>query len=259
MENKIYIIGVNYGTSNLIIPWYNSVVDKAPQASLVVVNNYHSSEENERVNKIVKDLDITLISSENVGYGRALNKAINKIKSEISDGENVIFLCGNLDIKFKEIPKTFAVGKKAYVPVVSELGKNRNPFITKIQKRFLPLHKLSINTNNIIVFMGVITILKILSFIPSKIWATHGSLFCFNSSCLCDDENIFNEDTFLYSEELEFASYIESIGAKFVNTSLTYEHMAHAATFSIISDKSRFFEVWKPGFINWLKRWSFDK
>lgn len=251
---KAYLIGINYGTSRLIERWIKTFRNGDLNAEVIVVNNFYSSKENEVVSKLSEEHKFEVIQSENIGYGRALNKAISSIKERIGDQEALI-ICGNIDIEFKSISNFYQKGKYAYIPSTLEGSRNRNPFLTLAQKRVLFLHKYSTAYDSLLMFTFVILILKVMSIFPSKPWAVHGSLFCFNASCIGDKQDVFNDDTFLYSEELEFASYMEKNGVELSHCALTYEHSAHAATFDIISSKRKFFNVWKPSFNNWLSRW----
>lgn len=252
---KVYLVGVNYGTSELIERWIKTFRNGDIDADIIVVNNFHSLKENDNVLKLSEKHEFEVIQRDNIGYGRALNEAITLIKERI-DGQDALIICGNIDIKFKLVPRFYKQGKHAYIPSVYEGRRNRNPFLTLAQKKVLFLHRYSIFYNNIFVFKFVIFILRLMSIVPSEPWAVHGSLFCFNASCITNDKELFNDNTFLYSEELEFGSYMEMNDVKFSNCDLVYEHDAHAATFDIISDKTKFFNIWKPGFKNWLSRWN---
>lgn len=248
---KIFI-AVNYNTSRLIEVWHNSIKKICDDNFLYVVDNFHSELERGRVVAICRRLGIHVLESENVGYGSALNKCLSIVKSEHKD---CIIVAGNLDVTFLKFPSDLPVGNYVYVCKAMEGSKDRNPFLTTLQSKFLFLHKFSMASDNIFILTAVIFLIRMVGMFPSKLWAVHGSVFCFNSSLL-SDMNIFNENTFLYSEELEFASYVEHISkSEFIFTGITYKHSAHAATSSIIKKKRDFLAIWKPGFANWQKRW----
>lgn len=250
---KIFI-AVNYNTSELIEGWHDSIKKTCKDNVLYVVDNFHSELERGRVITICKRLGVNVLESENVGYGRALNKCLLIVKSEYKD---CIIVAGNLDVTFLKFPTDIPAGNYVYVCKAMEGSKDRNPFLTVLQSRFLFLHEFSISFNNIFILKAVIFLIKMAGMFPSKLWAVHGSVFCFHSSLL-SDINIFNDNTFLYSEELEFASYVEHISkSEFKLTGIKYEHVAHAATSSIIKKKRDFLAIWKPGFVNWQKRWGY--
>lgn len=252
---KNIFIGVNYGTSNLIHKWYESISSLTTEYEIYLVDNYSSDHERIMAKKICEELDIEFIQSENVGYGQALNKCLRVIRNRYGKRENFLILAGNIDIRFIKLSLELPNGNYVYVASAMEGKRNRNPFLTVCQKKFLHLHKLSLASGSPIVMLGVIFILKFIGFFPSRIWTVHGSLFCFNS-CILRDSEIFNDNTFLYSEELEFGSYVQYIsGSEFLNADIVYEHIGHASTSKIISTKADFYNIWNTGFYNWLNRW----
>jgi glycosyltransferase involved in cell wall biosynthesis len=250
---KKIFIAVNYNTSDLIENWYNSIQRTCVDNTLYIVDNFYSKLERYRVVTICESLGICLLESENVGYGRAMNKCLSVVKSK---HEDCIIVAGNLDVTYLHFPEDLQDGNYVYVCEAMEGSRNRNPFLTKFQSRFLPLYTLPLSFDNVFVLRAVSLCIRVTGIFPSKLWAVHGSVFCF-SSRLLSDIKIFNEETFLYSEELEFASYVEHISkSEFKMTAIRYQHTAHAATSSIIKKRGDFFAVWKPGFSNWRKRWS---
>lgn len=251
-------VSVNYDSSSLIVEWYQSIKSLDHNSSFILVDNFSSDLERESAINICTELNIKIILSENVGYGRALNVVYKYILDTYEVLDEITVFSGNLDVYFKSLPCYLPKGNYVYVPKVFEGNRNRNPFLTKFQSRFLRLHRFSLKSKNIAVFKSVIVLLKITSFIPSKIWAIHGSLFCFNGRILNTSVNgaLFNEKSFLYSEELEFASYIDNVSkSTFINTDIICEHDAHVSTSKLICSTNDFFEVWSPSFYEWLVRW----
>lgn len=251
-------ISVNYDSSSLISDWYESIKILDTDAQFILVDNYSNDLERELVEQICLDLGIKLLLSENVGYGGGLNLAYKYLLDYYEDLENMVIFSGNLDVKFKRLPLMSKKGNYVFVPKVYERGRNRNPFLTKFQSHFLILHKFSVISKSLIVFRFVIILLKLASFFPSRIWAVHGSLFCFNGNVLMagNEGLIFNCNSFLYSEELEFASFIEQVsGSTLIEADIVCEHEAHATTSKLINNSNDFFEVWSPSFYEWLVRW----
>lgn len=247
-------ISVNYGTSALINEWVENIKNFEPSALILIVDNFKSKEERERVQLLSSKLGFILLESDNIGYGRALNLAIRYCGSLASDSEKIYF-AGNLDIKYMSVPAVFPSGKFIYQAKALEGDRDRNPFLTRLQKKGLFLHVLTLKTNSPIVLIFVTSILKLLGMVKSKVWTVHGSLFCFNEKCL-SDMKVFNENSFLYSEELEFGSYMELHHCEFIKVDLSYRHDAHVATGALINSKRKFIQVWRPSFINWMVRWS---
>lgn len=250
-----YFLSVNYGTSNLIEEWALNIKNICEDARLVVVDNFKTIEERKTVIDITDKIGIYLIKSENIGYGRALNKAIN-LCFEIEKDKNFNIFAGNLDIEFTNLPLDLEPGKFVYIPTVKESIKiNRNPFLTQLQKKVFPLYYLAGYFKSVPLLYFAITINKLFSVIPSNIWAVHGSLFCFNSDCIAKNEALFNEESFLYCEEMEFASYMENANVIFLDSEISIIHQEHAATSEIVTSRKKFFDFWWPSFNNWYKRW----
>ena len=157
---KNIFIGVNYGTSNLIHNWHQSISSMAADYEIYLVDNYSSDHERIMANKICKDLDIEFIQSKNVGYGQALNKCFRLIRNRYGKSENFLILAGNIDIRFLKLPLELPDGNYVFVSSAMEGRRNRNPFLTICQKRFLHLHKLSLATGSPLVMLGIISILK---------------------------------------------------------------------------------------------------
>jgi hypothetical protein len=253
MKRRYAFIGINYGTPELIKKWADSIKKIEPYSKIIVVDNFHSIESRNVARKISKILNIELYELENHGYSYALNYAIRNLRNE---AEEFIVVCGNIDITFKSIPKVPPAEMVAYIPEVRESKKrNRNPFLTRFQRFAIPIYKMAAFKKSSILYGAAITINKIMSIVPSKIWAIHGSLFCFDISILEPGEEIFNSKSFLYGEELEFASYLSEKFIPLRPLELIAFHESHVATGKILKTHKDFIRHWAPSFINWNERW----
>lgn len=250
-------ITVNFGTSELIKPWANSIRKNCSNCVLILVDNYHSDKERLNVNSIANDEKIELIYSDNLGYGNSLNTALKYFRNKHHElkEDNIIFFMGNIDIKFVNIPKFLPKDKYVYIPIIKEKKRNRNPFLTKLQSRFIFLYKLASLKESLFLYYLAVIVNKFIGIFPSKTWAIHGSLFCFHNYVINKNKNIFNERSFLYAEELEFASYMEDMEAHLIESDIQVEHFPHAATNEIVRDRKNFIKIWKNSYNNWLTRW----
>jgi GT2 family glycosyltransferase len=254
-NKRFYFIGVNYGTSNLIIEWANNIRSFKKNALLIIVDNFKNESERCNIKKITIDNNIILIESDNVGYGQGLNKAIQYCIDLEKENEFIVF-AGNLDIKYVSLPSILPSGKYVYIPLVKESTKNNlNPFLTYAQSKVLPMYMLVGYTKSIVLLYLIVIINKIISKFPSRIWTIHGSLFCFNSRCIKKNEPIFNENSFLYCEEIEFGSYMESHQVEFFLSDIEILHSEHVATSDLITSKQKFIEIWWPSFLSWYRKW----
>lgn len=260
-----YFITVNYNSSHLVKDWITSIKKTCKNKhEIIIIDNFSTLKEKIIMQKLAKKYNFILIESSNIGYGAAINKGINYIKNYENDknkiNNNIVIFAGNMDLIYKNIPEKLSIGNFVYVPQVYENNRNRNPFLTRLQKNLsINFYKLAAVTNSVFFYYIAIGINKLIGFIPSKIWAVHGSLFCFNYKLINKYEKIFNDNSFLYAEELEFASYMEYKNAIFINTDIIVEHKSHATTQYINKSRKDFLKLWIPSFNNWLNRWIINK
>lgn len=253
MKMNYFFISVNYKTSDLIKQWAESIYKFRPDAKLIIVDNFSTHEERNKVFNLSKEIIFHVIESENEGYSSGLNKGLKTI---IPDLKNSIIFCCNLDIEFLNIPNYFESGPFVYIPKIIESNrKNRNPFLTRFQKYLIPIYKTAATRKSSNIYLIAIILNKIAGFFKSKIWAIHGSLFCFNSFLLENkNEFPFNSESFLYAEEYEFASFVEKNNGKFISSELIAFHHSHTATSEIISNTKGFMKYWAPSFLNFINK-----
>ena len=253
--NNFYFIAVNYATSNLIETWAKSIYKFIQGANLIVIDNFSSNIEVENVKLLKEKLRLEVIYSENVGYGSALNKGISMV---LSLNENAILFCSNLDIVYLSLPTKLPQGKFVYVPKVREdKGIDRNPFLTIFQKKLIPLYGFAAERKSMSLYILALVLNKIAGYRISPIWAIHGSLFCFNASIVSNIENLpFNDKSFLYAEEYEFASFVENEHGKFIYSSIEIFHKRNASTFSFLQFGTKHYikKYWSRSFLNYISR-----
>ena len=250
-------ISVNFGTSDLISDWSGAIRRLCTNPKLILVDNFHSELERSLVRDKVREQGIKLVELDNVGYGAALNEGLKRAREDILDVimEPAIFFASNLDVKFTSLPDCLPNGSLVFVPKITEGRRSRNPFLTKLQRQCLALYSLSALAGSLKIYYCAVILNKVLGIFPSGIWAIHGSLFCFHSSLHDPSNPIFNEKSFLYCEELEFASYMDSAGASYVSSDIKASHTSHVSTEYYTSKMERFFELWQKSYRNWRVRW----
>jgi len=197
--------------------------------------------------------EFILLESENIGYGSALNLAIEYCQSEFHYISYIFG--GNLDITYHRLPNRLPDSKCVLIPTVLEKKRNRNPFLSKLQYKSVLLHKKNIVNVNSIIFKLITVFTRFLGIFPSPIWAVHGSLFCFHIGSLKAAEKIFNENSFLYCEEMEFASFMHEKGIEFIESEVVCVHESHAATAEVVFETNSFQQFWKVSYKNWMERW----
>ena len=248
-------ISVNFNSSYLIDNWIKSINNCSTNSHIIIVDNFSTTEEREIIRSFSKKYSFKLLELDNVGYSKAMNQALLFCKKTFKKG--VIF-CGNLDITFLNIPRKIINGSYVYVPKVTESERNnRNPFLTVLQKKIIPIYKSAAKKKSIYIYFLAVILNKILGFFPSKVWAIHGSLFCFNFSLIRDLNDLpFNNNSFLYSEEWEFASFIENNNFSFLKSDIHVKHFSNATTSILIKNQKDFIKIWAPSFINYTNRWN---
>ena len=248
-------ISVNFNSSYLIDNWIKSINNCSTNSHVIIVDNFSTTEEREIIRSFSKKYSFKLLELDNVGYSKAMNQALLFCKKTFKKG--VIF-CGNLDITFLNIPRRIINGSYVYVPKVTESKRNnRNPFLTVLQKKIIPIYKSAAKKKYIYIYFLAVILNKILGFFPSKVWAIHGSLFCFNFSLIRDLNDLpFNNNSFLYSEEWEFASFIENNNFSFLKSDIHIKHFSNATTSILIKNQKDFIKIWAPSFINYINRWN---
>ena len=249
------VVGVNYGAFKNIITWAESARNQCPGARLIIVDNFYSNEESRRVKGFCNVSAIEYIGCDNLGYGSALNVAVEHIKSTtvVEPGVNYALLLGNIDVVFRHLPNELPLSR-VFMPFGIENGKLLNPFLTKYQIKGFFLHDLADRYDSPLFLVMAIILLKLLGFVPSPAWTLHGSIFALDLR-LVGDSPIFNENTFLYSEELEFGSWIEANDFSIVATNIAYEHLGGVSTYNYRAKFSKFFHEWRLSYANWRRRW----
>ena len=247
---KYLFLAVNYNSNFLIINWIKSIRKLTENPEIIIVDNFSTNDEIEIIKSLSLELDFILILSDNVGYGGGLNKGLIFIKEKYKSG---IVFCGNLDIEYLNIPKELPKGNFVHIPhIIEPKRNNRNPFLTRFQKNLIPIYGFAAKKKSQILYIISISLNKIFSIVKSKIWAVHGSLFCFDYSLLKDFNDLpFNNDSFMYGEEYEFARFIEIKGFKLIPSKIKAFHHSHATTKKI---KQKFIHYWAPSFLNFIDR-----
>lgn len=250
-----YFIAVNYNTSYLIEGWATSIRANSAICKLILIDNYFNDEERAATVSICNAFSVELVTMENIGYGAALNVGLSTILKSHDGGSGFIF-AGNLDVEYQSIQSVLPDGNFIYVPKVKEPGRrNRNPFLTRAQRRFVWTYKFAARYRSVSMYFLAVAINKVVGLIPSKIWAVHGSLFCFNIRSISLECLPFDTKSFLYGEELEFASFMEAQNVEFIDAGVIVKHISHVATKAITKKQKDFISLWAPSYINWYTKW----
>lgn len=256
LEPARYIcVGVCYDAFSSVPNWHASIIKQQPNARVILVDNFSNAQHRNKIAAYCTENGIELITLPNVGYGVALNRAIEYLSSyrDLGCEAQTVLVMGNIDVEFKYLPSTIPQ-KKVYIPDATDGVRILNPFLTRCQKKFLKFHDFAERLDSKLILIIGILVLKCTRFFPSKPWAVHGSIFALDLQ-LATGAVIFNSNTFLYSEELEFASWVEKNDFELDYSEISYEHTGGVSTFEYRRSFKKFFSVWKVSFKNWRNRW----
>ena len=247
---KIIVAAIEYNTPNLIDLFINEWVNVECVVKIYIGSTtLNKSSSQFQLFNIVNNIEIYYIDLLNNGYGVALDTLINLIKVDIEfdfNDINYLFI-GNIDVYPIKIDVPDYLNDQSKVPIINiiENGRNRNPFLSILQKRFIFLFKLPLIFNSFKVLLCIILIMKFLKLFKSKPWSVHGAFFCFNMNMLKVDKPFFN-NSFLYCEELFFARNLENLNIELVKSEISVNHIGGVSTTYIISSKNQsFFKFWK--------------
>jgi len=248
-------IAVNYGTEDYVENWVASIRRCIEPAKIIIVDNYKSDASRTWMKELAKEMNFTLIESANIGYGGALNKGVNFALANSSREENEVFFLSNLDVEFDKIPP-LVDKRSSYLPSVLQNGRERNPFMTVFQRKVIFQYDLAAKLNSVLLLKVAVAITKVLGLIPSQVYAMHGSCFCISKKAISAfDTSIFNDESFLYCEELEFAEYIKKNGVKIEKSEIACKHIGGVATGPFFNTKSAVFPIWRKSWLHWRSRW----
>lgn len=254
-----YFISVNYKTSHEIENWATNIRNLKPNANLYIVDSFSNEEEKKRTSDICRTLQIELLYSENLGYGNSLNIGLDAAKRDAANEiDSSIFVFGNLDVAYMLLPDETQSQHSAYalMPDVMEGTRNRNPFMTKLQRKFAWLYWPAAKAKSNTLFLLAALTIKILGKIPSKAYACHGSVFCLNGLALKKiDEPIFNKKSFLYWEEIDYADLLNKHKIPLIKSKIAAKHARNASTFELARSRQNIINYWAASYENWIERY----
>lgn len=247
---KLIVAAIEYRTPHLIDKFINEWIKCE-----FVVKIYVASTSNETlVNKLcnthfINNVEIYYYEFKNNGYGNAMNALVDFIRSDKITQDNAFdyLLIGNIDVFPISINIPTFIKDFSKIPMINviENNQNRNPFLTKFQKKYLFLYKLPLIFNSIPLLYVTIFVFKFLGLFKSEPWSVHGSFFCLNDKMIISNLKFFNK-SFLYCEELFYARNIEKLNIKLIESEINVKHIGGASTNLVINNNRKiFFKYWK--------------
>lgn len=242
--DKFIVIGVNYDSylyaENFVVKW----VERESVQNVILVDNFSSERERIAIRALGTIARVTVLESANRGYGCALNLAL-KYVDENCDCTQSVILFGNVDVE-PDVLVPVSV-KPASLPEVAviEGSRDRNPFLTQLQKRLIGLYGHAAKTHSRTLLRMCLALNKAFAIVPSRTWAVHGALFAIPGTLISGFRDVFSPDVFLYCEELFFARKVEALGLHFQRCGISVRHVGGVSTGSTLrANSDRFFENW---------------
>lgn len=226
---EIVFVVLVYGNTVDILDFYKSINSLDCSYKVIVVNSFYDEKSLYKCKKIAEENNSVFLEVENKGYGAGNNRGI---EYAIRNFNFDFLIVSNPDIVVKELSyrRLKKYSKNVIGPkVITSTGKNQNPFY--VDKKLFPKAEYHFLKNrNKIGYYSIIAvnkIKKILFFLGMKykkknysfVYAVHGSFIIFSRYALDRIGNVFDENIFLFCEEMVLAEKMKMSNIKAVYTS----------------------------------------
>lgn len=223
MKRKYYeniFIVLTYRNTEDISDFLKSVKEKVKNYHVIIVNSFYDNESDREFANIAKKNNYDFLSVENKGYGYGNNRGIEYVKEHyefdrviISNSDIVI---EQYEVDWNDLPDDGLIGGK----IINLQGKKQNPLRVKGSWLTTNATYCYYCKNNPLIFVIGIICAKIqrwmvLCFIRNKaikVYAVHGSFFVIPQSVLEQIDTVFDENIFMFNEELDLAERLKRKG-----------------------------------------------
>lgn len=220
MKNKkefydIIFVVLTYGYSEDFIEFTKSLKKINCKYKIIMVNNFYDESTKEKNKKLAIQYNCCFIESENKGYGFGNNIGIDYAKQKFEFDYLIVsnpdIIIEKFDLNFLRKEKFNIVGPK----IITSTGKNQNPFYVK--RKFFPVlenlflrKKIKLGYYLVLIFTKFSKLLNTFKMTitrkkSEKVYAIHGSFIIFSKKILEKYEKIFDENIFLFNEEVVLA------------------------------------------------------
>lgn len=223
MEKKHYddiFVVLTYRNTEDIWDFLKSVKEKVKNYHVIIVNSFYDEESEREFAEIAKKNDCDFLSVENKGYGYGNNRGVEYAK-EHYEFDRVIISNPDIIIKRYEpelncFPDDGLIGGK----ITNLQGKKQNPL--RVNGSWLTTNAAYCyycKNNSLFFAVGVIWA-KILRWMvvcfkrnkATKVYAVHGSFLVIPQSVLEQLDIVFDENIFMFNEELDVAARLKIRG-----------------------------------------------
>ena len=183
---------------------------------IIIVNSYHDDDSMNRARTIALDYDCDFINVKNRGYGAGNNSGI-KHAQENYNFDYLIVSNPDMEVAKFDYDYLQSIGHGAVIgpKIITSTGKNQNPFYVD-KKRFPRAEYKFMKERNMFGYYSIIAINKIVKLLfftkrnllsqhESKVYAVHGSFIIFHAEALSKLGTVFDENMFLFCEEMALA------------------------------------------------------
>lgn len=206
------VVILTYRNTEDIIQLLKSIKTKIKNSRCIIVNSYYDDDTRDNFQRIALENDCDFLSVENKGYGAGNNAGI---KYALDNYETKRIIISNPDIEINEYDQEFlnSMSDAVFGGVITNLkGKKQNPLrvfdweFTNESNYYLLTKK-----NKYLFYASVViaklqrNIFLLLNTKCSKVFAIHGSFLVISSNVLKIIGTLFDENIFMYGEEIDIA------------------------------------------------------
>jgi len=212
--NLIFVILV-YANTDDLGEYLQSLTKLNVSYHAIVVNSYYDDKSLEECRRISMQYKCDFISVENKGYGAGNNRGI---EFAINNYKFDHIIVSNPDMIMKEFNYSIIRNKKNCIigpKIITKSGKNQNPFYFGKKKLARAEHYFMQSYNNMGYYFTVgvnkinkvvnLALMKLKSKNAAIVYAVHGSFIILGFNALIKLYPIFDENIFLFEEEMVLA------------------------------------------------------
>jgi len=226
---------------------------------LIIVNSYYDEASMKSAEEVAAKYDCDFINVENRGYGAGNNRGI---EHALANYDFEYLIVSNTDMEVVEFDYDYlkTLGKGVIGPkIITLTGKNQNPFYVD-KKRFPKAEYHFMKNRNKIGYYSIIAINKIVKWIffaknfilkqhESQVYAVHGSFIIFHRDALAKLGQVFDENMFLFCEEMALAEEMRLKGVTATYTNRIVVHHKEDGSMSFLGGSMYDEEVKSNGYV----------
>lgn len=256
--NLIYVVLV-YGNTDDVIDLIESAKNIECTTKFIIVNSYYDDESMEKCREIALKYECDFLEVENRGYGAGNNCGIQYALDHYSFNflivSNPDTIVKKLDYKYLSSFKGSVIGPM----IITSSGKNQNPFY--VDKKIFPKAEYKfLATRNKLGYYFIIAINKIKKhafFTKLKlkkehekcVYALHGSFIIFSYESLIKLGIVFDENIFLFCEEMVLAEEMKRKGIDAIYTNKIKIQHKEDGSMKFLSGSMYDIEVQSNGYV----------